>query len=448
MQDKLPLRTHFAYGIGDFGQNMVFQIVTIFLLPFYTDIMLLAPVAAGNIFLIARFWDAINDPLMGLLAQRTRTRWGTYRPYLLFAGIPTAIALVLLFVKPFDDPDQNFWYAFFTYLIFGMAFTALNIPYGTLSAVITDSYHERIRLNGFRMTFALAGGLAIGLFAQRVIGLSENVEQGHIWMAMAVGGILLTGLLITFFGIKEPIREQLSHRGESFTNLLKVLRRNRPFWLMTATFGCCFIALAIFSSMILFYFEHVQGAKDMGGTAIFWYMGGNVVSVPIWSWLAGRLGKKGVFLLGASLSIVGFFCLYFVPSGEAGWAVACLSLHGLGNGAAAFSSWAMPADTVDYGEYKTGVRAEGVSYGVYGFFLKLGIGVGLWMSGVGLEMSGYVANAVQSVESIEGIRLLISLAPMCFIALAMFCMLFYTISAKRHTEIQVALEEKNHHPTS
>lgn len=432
---RLPLRTHLGYGIADFGQNLLFQTVGIYLLSFYTDVAALSAAFAGNLFLLTRIWDGINDPLMGYLAQRTRSRWGTYRPWLLWMAVPLGISFVLLFIVPDLSLGGKQVYAVITYVLFTMAFTAINIPYGTLTAVMTPDYTERGRLTGFRMTFAMVGAILAGYAFLTISGTWEEASQGYFWTACLFAGILVLTLGIGFFTVREKILTQQAP-SHSLPKSWAALRSNRPFWMLSITFGSCFAAYAVFVSILPYLGRYFLGDEGITANLLLVVTGTTAASIPAWTWLSKRVGKKAVFLAGACFYLLAMTGMFFLGSDQQLMAYGWMFIYGLGNGAAVFTSWAMIADTVEYGQWKSGIRLESMIYGVYGFFIKLGIGIGIWMAGQGLDLGGYVANVEQSTEALRNIRLLVSLVPLGWIVIATIAMLAYQIDPAMHQRIR------------
>lgn len=439
MSEKLSMGTRLGYGVADFGQNIIFQATGIYLLYFYTDIFGIEAGFVGGLFLIARIWDGINDPIMGYLAQKTRTRWGTYRPYLLFAAFPMAISMILLFYAPELSTSGKLVYAAITYIFFGMAFTAYNVPYGTLTAVMTDDYHERSRLTGFRMTFAMLGGILAGVGMLPLVERLGGGEQGFLLAAVIFSAIIFITNLSGFFSVKERIIPQKSAStalGESFKNLQK----NRPFWLLCIAFGCCFAALGVYSATIAYYFEYYMGNKEGTSGALLIMMGTTAVTIPFWAWLAQKIGKRTVFLIGAGFYLIAFMGLFFIQPENTVMIYFWLFAQGIGNGAAAFTSWAMLPDTVEYGEWKTGQRTAGLSYGIFGFCFKLGLGIGGATTGFVLSVAGYLPGEVQSPEVLLAIRTLLTLVPMGLIIISFVSIWQYRITASLHQKILTDLQ--------
>lgn len=435
--NNLPLRTHLGYGFGDLGQNLVFQSIAIFLLPYFTEVMGLSPALAGLIFLIARPFDGLTDPLMGYLAQRHRSRWGRFRPFLLYSALPGAICFYALFSAPTLSGNWAFLYALGMYLLFSLFFTAFNIPYGALTAVMTNDYHERGKLTGFRMTFALLGAIIAGYVSPTLLG----IEGGYQLMAGLYAGILVMCLLVAFFSVRERSIESAQPQA-SLKESLKMLRNNRPFILVTTTFACCFASALAFSGMVQYYFTYYRHDQAGMSLALLCFSGGTAASIPFWAWLARQIGKRSVLITGLLISTLAYGLMFFLSAEERLLLWVILGLHGLGNGAIAFASWAMPADTIEYGEWQSGIRAEGITYGVYGVFLKIGMAIGSSLIGLGLSYVGYVAHAEQSAEILWGIRALMTLLPAFFLLLALLCMSLYRLSPSRHQEIRRELAER------
>lgn len=433
----LPFRTHLGYGFGDLGQNLVFQSIAIFLLPYFTDVMGLSPALAGLIFLIARPFDGITDPLMGYLAQRHQSRWGTYRPFLLYAAIPAALCFIALFSAPELSGNWAFAYALGMYLLFSICFTAFNIPYAALTAVMTEDYNERGKLTGFRMTFALIGGIIAGYVTPNLLGLSS----GYQGMAAIYGGVLVFCLLAAFLSVRE--RPQSSHAPQyTLAEIFKMLKANRPFWIVTLTFSCCFASALAFSGMVQYYFTYYVGDTAQMGLGLLCFSGATAISIPFWTWLSTQSSKRIALMIGLCVSVFAYGGLFSLSAEQDSLLFIFLALHGIGNGAAAFASWAMPADTIEYGEWKSGVRAEGMTFGVYGVFLKVGMAIGSSLIGLGLGAIGYVALTEQSPETLIGIRALMTLLPAFFLLIALGSMWVYRLSPQKHAKIRAELRQR------
>ncbi|MDX2248345.1 MAG: MFS transporter [Bacteroidia bacterium] len=442
MSEKLSTGTRLGYGFADFGQNIIFQATGIYLLHFYTDIFLIDAGFVAILFLVARIWDGINDPIIGYFVQKTRTRWGTFRPYLLFASFPMALSMVLLFAAPDLSPSGKLIYATVTYLFFDLAFTLYNVPYGTLTSVITRDYHERSVLTGYRMTFAMVGGIVAGVLMLPVVEMFGGGKQGYLYAAILFAVVIFAANLSGFFSVKE--RAELHPNPKTpFSESFRILLKNRPFWLLCLAFGCCFAALGVYSATIAYYFQYYWGDSTKTSLALLIMMGTTAVTVPVWTGFARKKGKKAAFLMGAVFYIIAFAGLFFLGRGQTLWLYFLLFLQGIGNGAAAFTSWAMLPDTVEYGQWKTGIRTAGLSYGIYGFCFKLGLGLGGASTGFVLSQLGYIPNTLQPENVLNGIKILLTLVPMGLIVVAFLAITQYKITAEFHNRLNWELRAKN-----
>lgn len=440
MSEKLSTRARLGYGFADFGQNIIFQATGIYLLHFYTDIFLIDAGFVAVLFLVARIWDGINDPIIGYFAQKTQTRWGTFRPYLLFASLPMAASMVLLFYAPDLTPGGKLIYAAATYIFFGLSFTLYNIPYSTLTAVITSDYHERSVLTGYRMTFAMTGGIVAGVMMLPAVNLFGGGKQGYLYAAFLFSVIIFVANLSGFFSVKERIQLQPS-ANIPFFKAFEALRKNRPFWLLCLAFGCCFAALGVYSATIAYYFTYYWEDSSKTSVALFIMMGTTAVTIPFWTWFAQKYGKKAAFLFGAGFYLTAFAGLFIIQPGQNIGLYVLLVFQGIGNGAAAFTSWAMLPDTVEYGQWKTGLRTTGLSYGIYGFCFKLGLGLGGATTGFVLANLGYLPNVAQSETVLTGIKILLTLVPMGLILTAFVAISQYKITASLHQKLSMDIEK-------
>jgi len=433
--NTLTQKSYLGYGLGDFGQNILFQSSIIYLGKFYTDIIGIDPAWIAGLFLLARLWDGINDPLMGFLAQRTRSKWGSYRPYLLWAAFPLALSMFLLFYVPEFLEDYKYAYVAISYLFFGMAFTAFNVPYGTLTAVMSPDYHERGKLTGYRMTFAMLGGIVGATLILPTVKAFGGGREAYAWTGALFGIIILLTSVGSFMTVREKARIKIQN-GASFLKGFDVLKKNRPFWLLALCFAACFAAYAVFATSVPYYCQYVLGNEDLASWILLALTGITALGIPFWSWLSPKIGKRMIFLIGALAYILAYIGLYFLPSLPQNLIYPLMVIHGIGNAAAVYTSWAILPDTIEYGQWKGGERVEGLSYGIYGFCFKAGLGLGGALALSWLDSSGYVAGAEQTAAVKASLSQLVSLIPMGLIIIAAIALWFYPIDAKMHREIR------------
>ena len=439
MAEQLSRNTYLGYGLGDFGQNILFQATIFHLGFFYVEYLGIDAAWLAGLFLAARIWDGINDPLMGYLAERNKSKWGTYRPFLLWAAIPLALSMFFLFYLPQWLEEYKYVYVLISYIFFGMAFTAFNVPYGTLTAVMTQDYHERGKLTGFRMTFAMLGGIVGATLVLPSVKLFGGERMGFAWTGTLFALLILATSLASFFSVKEK-HEIYPNRDRNFATNLKILLSNRPFWLLSLCFAACFAAYAIFASSMVFYCNYVLGDLELASSVILVIMGITAAGVPIWSYFSPKMGKRKIFLLGAICYILAFIGLFFLQNLPSGMIYPVLAIYGIGNAAAVYTSWAILPDTIEYGEWKSKKRVEGLSYGIYGFCFKAGIGIGASAALALLNNSGYVPNQEQGPEVQTMLIHLVSLIPMALIVLAAVSLWFYPITSRFHEKIRKEIE--------
>ncbi len=440
---KLSFREKVGYGLGDTASHFVWDMVGFWILIFYTDTFGITAAAAGTIMLIARFWDMVSDPIMGVIADRTNTRWGKFRPYILWMALPYAILAVMTFTTPDLGPTGKVIYAGTTYLLLMTVFTAINLPYSSLGAVMTANSLERAGLNSYRFVFAFAGQLIVtgtALSLAKFFGKGNDAD-GYQMTLILFSAISFVLFMITFTSTKERVKppaEQKSSLKEDFKNLIK----NRP-WLILFFVGIVsFVMFALQNLTIAYYFKYYLGQEE--NVQLF-----NVVStialivvIPLSKPLAKKFGKRNTFL-GSSIISGAFFMLLFLPGEKDIILFYVINIFAkMAYAPAVPLLWTMLADTADYSEWKTGRRSTGLVFSAATFAQKAGWGVGGALAGWLLALFQFVPNEVQSATSLNGIKLMISVIPgILYMSCAVF-LFFYTIDEKTSQEMQEALEAR------
>ncbi len=428
---KLQIRHFLAYGLGDLGANFLFQPVVVFLLAYYTDVLGLPAAAMGLMFLVARIWDGMSDPMMGYLAQNTRTRWGSFRPWLLWGAIPAVVSLPFLFSGPPNSSFNAILWAYLGYLFFITAFTVVNVPYGALTAVLTHDYHERSKLTAYRLVFGVGGAMAIGWIFPQAIQWLGGGQAAFLHLGWILGICAGLFFLACFAGIREQVVTDQAPTRFAYANWWK----NRPFWLVTATFFAGFTALSLLLTLLPFFFKYYLHQESAVGTGLLAFQGMTGLSILLWVWVFKHWGKKTGLLMGLVLYLSGFALLATGNELSMQRVLLGLAIVGAGNGAAALASWSMLADTVDFGAWKNGNRNEGLLFGVFGFFFKAGLGLGGALAGWGLTWAGYAPHAELSAVTIERLGLLVKVGPPILGVIMILCMLTYPITEAFHRSI-------------
>ena len=438
MTQALSARQRIGYGVGDFGINLYFITAMTYLLYFYTDVFGLSAAAAGGVFLVARVVDAVTDPLMGMIAERTRTRWGRLRPYLLIGAIPLALITILTFTIPDLDASGKLVWAYVTYIAFGVLYTVVSIPYSALTASITDNHHERTLLSTIRMGFAFAGGYVVSVGMLPLVGLFDNAAAGF-QNAMVIFGVVATGLLVlTFNSTRETIQPPPSQHL-SVADSLRAVFANPPLLIVIVLFTCGMLSFTVRQTVTLYYFKYNLGREDLiaaffGITMPIMFVG--LLAVPK---IAERLGKAGGIVAGATVSIIGCLGLYLTPYDAIAWVFVWSCVVALGGTPIAVLGWAMIPDTVEYAQWRHGLRADGAIFSFASFFQKFAKAIGgAGVAGV-LAWAGYMANTAQSAASITAIHNLMTLAPAGIMVVMIIAARFYRLDEARHAELVSAL---------
>ncbi len=431
--------TVFGYAVGDFGVNLYFISTMTWLLYFYTDVMGLSAIAAGGVFFVARIIDAATDPLMGALAERTRTRWGRMRPYLLFGAIPLGVISVLTFTVPDLDAQGKLTWAYTTYILFGLIYTLVTIPYATLTASLTDDYDERTKLSTFRIGFAFAGGLLTSVGAMPFVSLFEN-EMVGFQALMTLFAVVATGLLwVTFAATKEVVTPPAKVKL-SLIDSAKAILFNPPLAIVIGIFCCGMLSFTVRQATTAYFFIYNVGDPSL----ISWFFGITLGSmlVGIWSvpFIAERYGKAGATRMGAYLAIVGCIGFYFTSYTEVWQIFFWGCVVALGSTPVAVLGWAMIPDTVEYAEHKLGVRADGAIFSTASFFQKLAKTIGGAGVAIVLGLAGYQANQAQTPEALSAIHAVLTLVPIAILVVLIILTKLYRLDRATHQKLVQELE--------
>lgn len=428
---RLSFKEKLGYGLGDTASHFVWDMVGFWLLFFYTDVYKIPAAAAGTIMLVARFWDMAIDPVIGLVSDRTQTRWGKFRPYILFGAVPYAVLSILTFTTPDFGETGKIIYAGATYMLLMTAYAAVNLPYSSLAAVMSSDTYERAGLNTYRFICAFIGqfvvtGLALTL--AKYFGGGDKA-MGFQYTVIVFGILSLVFFFITFLTTKERVQPSTalpSSIKEDVRNLFK----NRP-WIILACVGIIsFVMFAMQNAAIAYYFKYYIGKED--SVQLFNVIGtiALIVALPLSKPLAKAFGNRNVFIASSLVSGLCFTALYLPGENDIVSIYVLNILAKMAYAPAVPLLWTMIADSSDYSEWKTGRRATGLYFSAATFAQKAGWGIGAAMAGGILTVYQYVPNAAQTETSIHGIKLLVSVLPgVLYMSCAVF-MFFYTIDAK------------------
>ncbi len=429
----LSFRERFGYGVGDFAFNLFFSTAGLYLLFYYTDVLGLSPAVAGWVFAAALIWDAVFDPVMGYIAGRTRTRWGRYRPYLLFGAVPLAGAWALMFLPVGLAGSALIVFAAATHILFRTLYAVVSMPFLALSAVLTSDSHERGVLAGFRMAAAATCGLFAAFSTLQFVALFGGGQRGFFLTAIAYG--ILASLILVFV-VANTREAEIADEDKAPTphQMLAMLRQNRAFWIVGTAMLLASFAGTFFQKTIPYYFKYALAREDLIGLALTILTGAVMLSIPLWTAVMRRTSKRTMWLCGTAISLIGYLLLWNAPAAP-GTVLPVLALLGVGAGAGYIGFWAMMPDTVEYGEYRSGIRAEGAIFGLVSLIQKAGLGLAAAMLGETMAMIGYRANIAQSVETLDAIKAIMVIAPAALSICVGAVIAFYPLDRRMHARL-------------
>lgn len=435
--DRAPLkfRENLGYGLGDAASNLFFVTFNVFLLYYYTDVFGITAAAVGTMFLITKIFDAVSDPIMGLIADRTNSRWGKFRPYLLFGAIPYGVLGYAMFANPDLSATGKIIYAYVTYSLMMLAYTAINVPYSALMGVISPVSMARTKVASFRFFCAISAGLLVGTFVKplnTILGGGDDAAGFKLTMAIfAVASIAL--FWTTFATTKERVVPE--PKKSNLRADLKVLLSNGPWRVLFWAGLFTLINIAVRQSTQIYYFKYYVGDD---GTRIFWILDqfsvfastgalAMLVGVVLTKPLCEHFEKRQL-LITLSIINAAFMAVFFVlPAENFALMLVMNMLANLAAGPTPALVWSMYADCADYGEWKTGRRTTGLVFSGIQFSHKLGLAVGAGLAGIILSWFGFVANEMQTDTAMFGIRFLFALFPAVFALLGVAAIFFYRI---------------------
>lgn len=440
----LSIREKVGYAVGDTASCLYFQTFSMFLMFFYTDTFGITAAAVGTMLLVTRIWDTFNDPLMGMIADRTNTKWGKFRPWILWMILPYAITGILTFITPDLSTTGKLVYAYITYTLVTMAYTAINIPYGALLGVMTSDGNQRTQLSSFRFIGAFSGNLIIqGLLILLVGKLGGGDDRLGYPLAMAAFALLASGLwFFTFSSTKERIQPPKDQKS-SIKQDLHDLIRNRP-WLILGLMGILTLVwVSLRNGAMMYYFTYYVGAKEKA--AVFMVVGtifsllGVSATAPLTKLIGGK--KKTYIVLSIANALITSTFFLAKPDGF----ILMYASHILGSfvgGPLMPLTWSMYADTADFAEWKFGRRATGLIFSAATFSQKMGWTIGGAVAGWVLAAFDYQANVEQTEHTLVGIRLMMSILPAIGSLLVCVAAVFYNLSEQKIETINADLIQR------
>ncbi|MCE4048878.1 MFS transporter [Bacillus sp. Au-Bac7] len=433
-------RKRIGYGAGDFACNLVFSTMASYLLFFYTDVFGISAAVAGTLMLVTKIIDAFADTGMGLLVDRTKTRWGQGRPYFIIGALPFAVFTIMTFIVPDFSMSGKILWAYITYCLLNIAYTVVNIPLNTIVPRLTSDNHERNWLVSTRMICALLGtALVMTITTPMVNFFGQGDDQKGYLVTMTIYGIVAVLVFVfTFMNTKEVVPPTVQPGKSSFKEDFKGLTAPAAiFFILNFLYFSLYV---IRNTTVIYYFTYNLGRTDwLTFVGIFGILSGLPILLLL-PWLQKKMAKKNVLLLSTLIYIVGDLVLYFGKTSPA-MLIAGLTITGLGIYGIFGTTFAIQPDVIDYSEYKNNRSISGMIAAFQGFFVKVSLGLGSALVGVFLKIGGYVPNATQTESALKYIEISFIWVPLIICVLIGITIVFYKLDDKR-TEMDIELERR------
>ena len=430
-------RVRAAYGIGDYAICLYWSGVGLYLLYFYTDVVGITPLLAGWIYALGIAWDAVTDPFMGYLAERTRTKMGSYRPYIFYGSIPLALSFILLFWVPPFEGAVLFIFLLTVNLVHRTCFTIVSVPYSSLTARITDDSDERTKLTTARMIGASFGTLSVSALGFPIVlwfgGGDEAI--GFIFFGMICGLAAILVLSITVRFVQERKFNFGSSQIPSFSKVSKSVVKNYPFWIVFGSILILGSTSIMFNNNLIYFVKYSLDLHEYQGLILGVSSGAALLAIPFWAYAALKIGKRNSWMAAMALLLVGFLVFYFYPISSLNELLILLGFIGIGNGATGVLFWSMLPDTIEYGEWKTGVRTESSLYGFMTFAQKGAIAFAALLLGMALTQIGFEPNQIQTEETLSGLKFIMTWIPLTGIFISFMLVSFYPIDRSFHQKL-------------
>lgn len=463
---KIGLSEKIGYGLGDMSSSMFWKLFGAYLMLFYTDVFGISAAVVGTMFAVTRVWDSFFDPVVGAFADRTSSRWGRFRPYLLFLAVPFGLIGVITFLTPPFDNTGKIIYAYVTYALMMMVYSAINVPYASLLGVMSPDPSHRNTLATYRMTFAYLGSfIALLLFMPLVNAFGGGDVNGptRLWftapqfgwfMAVVVIAAICVVLFLACFALTKERVEPIKHEKTSLKTDFRDLVHNKPWWILLGAGVSSLVFNSIRDGATVYYFKYYVDETAVGNISILGlpfvlsgiYLGvgqaANIVGVILAAPVSNRIGKRNTFILAMALATLLSVIFFWFNKDQLYLIFVFQILISICAGSIFPLLWSMYADCADYSELRTGNRATGLIFSSSSMSQKFGWAFGSAITGWMLAQFGFKANAVQSAETIQGIKMFLSILPAVGALLSLVFIYFYPLSESKMKKITAELQEK------
>ena len=441
--EKIKLRERLGFGFGVLGQNLVYGLLSSFILVYYTDVALLPPAFISILFVGARVWDAVNDPMMGIVVDHTKTKWGKFRPYLLFLPVPIAIITILVFSVPNASLNVKMIYAAVTYVLWGMLFTGADIPMWSLTSVITNDSKQRtgiISLISFFSFIGIGGASLLVVPLLKAFG-GESSAFAYQMVAVVFGVFCGVTMLGIFFSTKERVKPMKKERVTLNENL-QTLYKNKPLLLIMSSLLISNIAATIMGAIMIYFAKYNLGDANYVTTITMAMAVPSILGTILTNVVAKRIGKKNTFLITSILRVVALISFFFIGYGSITLIYVMMGINGFLSVFPTVILTDMISDTVDYSEWKLGVRSEGLAFSMRTFTTKLAGAISGGLAAIVLTIIAYIPNATeQPASALNGFFSIITIYSAIIVAIGIIPIMFYGLTEDKMEEIKENLEK-------
>jgi len=462
--DKLSLSTKLAYGAGDLGPAITANVGVFFALFFFTSVAGLSAGLAGSILMIGKIWDAVNDPMVGVLSDRTKSPWGRRLPWMLYGAIPFGIFFFLQWIVPQFSTDRSanswglFWYYVIIAIFFNSFYTAVNLPYTALTPELTQDYNERTSLNSFRFSFSIGGSILSLILAQIIFAQLKIPVQQQYWVLAGICTVLsVLPLYCCVWGVRDRVLASEARRIETeesehipIPEQLRIAFNNRPFLYVVGIYLFSWLGVQVTASILPYFVVNWMGLPEAEFPKVAIAVQGTaLIMLFVWSAISQRLGKKAVYYMGMILWIIAQAGLFFLQPGQVSLMYVLAVMAGVGVSTAYLVPWSMMPDVIELDELTTGQRREGIFYGFMVLLQKVGLALGLFLVGQSLEIAGFIETVpgqpapTQPASALLAIRIAIGPLPTVALIGGLILAYFYPITREVHAEILLKLKERN-----
>lgn len=452
---KLSFWTKFFYGAGDFGTAITAQLQVFFLHYFLTNVAGIEPALAGSVLLVGKVWDAINDPMIGVLSDRTRHPWGRRYPWMVFGAIPFGLCFFLQWVIPAWDANTLLWYYIIIAILFNTFYTVVNLPYAALTPELSEDYNERTSLNSFRFAFSLSGSIISLILAQIIFQVVTDPIQQYLVLGGVCAIISVVPVYLCVLGTRHHVNPGAVPQDPSesvpFLEQLKSVFSNRAFLYVIEIYLCSWLGVQLTASILPYFVVSWMRMPETDFPLVAIVVQGTaLIMLFVWTAISKRIGKRKVYFCGMGLWILVQGGLFFLQPEQIPFLYFLAVLAGVGVATAYLIPWSMIPDVIDLDELNTGVRREGIFYSFMVMLQKIGLAIGLQIVGIALQAAGFipgvpgVAPPQQPESALFAIRLAIGPIPTIVLIIGIIVTYFYPISQEVHAEILLKLHERRH----